>query len=160
MDLKPINPGGNSPVLAKKFRGKPAKEVYRFVKGVWVTGSILKPMSAALSTITGEMTQGFIYSSAGSIGEKCILYLSGVGFIGSFYRVIHPSKLKVGAQIIYNIVGLPLTLYSKGFGGAFDLLQLSKLEELWFGAPVYLFDDNRFWIEKNFTLGDRFEAIE
>jgi len=44
-----------------------------------------------------------------------------------------------------------MTLYSKGIGGAFDLLQLSKLEKLWFGEPVYIFDDNRLWVEKNFN---------
>ena len=53
-----------------------------------------------------------------------------------------------------------ITLYSKGISGAFDLLQLSKLEKLWFGEPVYIFDDNRLWIEKNFTLNDIFETME
>ena len=24
--------------------------------------------------------------------------------------------------------------------------------KLWFGKPVYILDDNRLWIEKNFTL--------
>jgi hypothetical protein len=53
-----------------------------------------------------------------------------------------------------------MTLYSKGIGSAFDLLRLFKLEEMWFGEPVYIFDDNRLWIEKNFTIGDIFEKIE
>ena len=53
-----------------------------------------------------------------------------------------------------------MTIYSKGIGKTFDVLQLSKLEELWFGAPVYIFDDNRFWIEKNFTLKDLFQTVE
>ena len=50
-----------------------------------------------------------------------------------------------------------ITLYSKGISGAFDLLRISKLEEMWFGQSVYIFDDNRLWIEANFTLGDIFE---
>jgi hypothetical protein len=50
-------------------------------------------------------------------------------------------------------------LYSKRIGGTFDLLKLSKLEEMWFGAPVYIFDDNRLWIEANFTIGDIFDQI-
>ena len=53
-----------------------------------------------------------------------------------------------------------MTLDSKGMGGAFDLLQISKLEKVWFGEPVYIFDDNRLWIEKNFTLNDIFETVE
>ena len=55
---------------------------------------------------------------------------------------------------------LPITCYYKGIGGAFDLLQISKLEELWFGEPVYIFDDNRLWVEKNFTIGDIFDGLE
>jgi hypothetical protein len=49
-----------------------------------------------------------------------------------------------------------MTIYFKGIGATFDILQLSKLEELWFSKPVYIFDDNRFWIEKNFTLDNVF----
>lgn len=45
-------------------------------------------------------------------------------------------------------------MYSKGIGK----LKLSKLEEIWFGEPVYIFDGNRFWIKKNFTLGEVFET--
>ena len=51
-----------------------------------------------------------------------------------------------------------MTLYSKGIGGAFDLMGISKLEKLWFGEPVYIFDDNRLWVEKNFTLTDLLET--
>lgn len=53
-----------------------------------------------------------------------------------------------------------MTLYSKGIGGAFDLLQISKLEKLWFATPVYIFDDNRLWVEKNFTLSNVFEIMD
>lgn len=35
-----------------------------------------------------------------------------------------------------------------------DLLSIFKVEELWFGEPVYIFDNNRLWVEKNFTLSD------
>ena len=51
------------------------------------------------------------------------------------------------------------TLYSKGIDIAFDLLRISKLEKLWFGKHVYIFDDNRLWIEKNFTLTELFQTV-
>lgn len=53
-----------------------------------------------------------------------------------------------------------MTLYSKGIGRAFDLLRMSKLEKLWFGEPVYIFADNRLWVEKNFTLTNRFKIVD
>ena len=31
---------------------------------------------------------------------------------------------------------------------------------MWFGQPVYIFDDNRIWIEANFTLVDVFNKVE
>jgi len=80
-------------------------------------------------------------------------YISGVEFVRYFYKVVHPAKLKASARLAYNVACLTITLYAKGVGGTWDLLRLSKLEEMWFGEPVYLFDDNRFWIEKNFTTG-------
>jgi hypothetical protein len=86
--------------------------------------------------------------------------VSGIGFVRYLYKVLQPAKLKATARLIYNISCFPVTLYFKGIGGAFDLLQISKLEQLWFGEPVYIFDDNRLWIEKNFTLSDVFQTIE
>ena len=41
----------------------------------------------------------------------------------------------------------PLTIYSKGIGEAFNVIGISKLEEISFGEPVYIFDTNRLWIE-------------
>lgn len=130
----------SSPVLAKRFRGKTAKELYRCGKGILLTGSLAKPV--------------------GQIGEGIIGYVSGIGFVRYLYKVIQPANLKATARLAYNIACLPVTLYSKGIGGAFDLLKISKLEEMWFGQPVYIFDDNRLWIESNFTLGDIYEQIE
>ena len=79
-------------------------------------------------------------------------YVSGVGFVRYLYKVAQPKKIKAAARLVYNVACLPITLYSKGIGSAFDLLQLSKLETAWFGQPIYIFDDNRIWVEKNFTL--------
>jgi hypothetical protein len=31
---------------------------------------------------------------------------------------------------------------------------------MWFGEPVYIFDDNRLWVEKNFRLLNVFEGLE
>jgi len=150
----------SSPVLARRFRGKTAKEIYRCGKGIVLTGSVIKPVAFGISTIPAEFSKGIIYTAVGQVGESAIGYVSGIGFVRYLYKVVQPSKLKATARLIYNIGCLPMTLYSKGIGVAFDLFQVSKLEKLWFGAPVYIFDDNRLWIEKNFTLSDVFHTIE
>lgn len=163
MNLRLIIAAGDvssSPVLARRFRGKTAKEIYRLGKGLALTGSFSKPIVFAISTIPVEMSKGVVYTAVGQVGEAAIGYLSGVGFIRYLYKVLHPAKLKATARLLYNVSCLPMTLYSKGIGGAFDLICISKFEELWFGEPVYIFDDNRLWVEKNFTLRDVFETIE
>ena len=81
--------------------------------------------------------------------------MSGLGFVRYLYKVV---QLKTSARLVYNVGCLPITIYSKGIGNVFDILKLSKLEEMWFGEPVDIFDDNRFWIEKNFKLGDVFDT--
>jgi hypothetical protein len=58
------------------------------------------------------------------------------------------------------VASLPITLYSKKIGGAFDLLKLSKLEKLWVCEPVYIFDDNRLFFEKNFTFDNVFQTMD
>lgn len=148
------------PVLARKFRGKTAKEIYRCSKGILLTGSVAKPIGYPVATIPTELSKGVVYTAAGQFGETAIGYLSGIGFVRYLYKVGQPAKLKASARLIYNMDCLPITIYSKGIGNAFDLLHLSKLEKLWFGEPVYIFDDNRLWIEKNFTLNDIFETME
>lgn len=149
-----------SPVFFPKFRGKTAKEIYRCGKGIAVTGSLVKPVAFAAATIPAELGKGFVYATAGQIGESVIGYVSGVGFVRYVYKVANPSKIKASARLVYNVACLPMTIYSKGWGAAFDYLGLSKLEELWFGSPVYIFDDNRVWAEKNFTMTDIFDGFE
>ncbi len=150
----------SSPALARRFRGKAAKESYRCAKGIILTGSITKPLGFAVLQVPGELTKGVVYTAIGQVGESALGYISGVGFVRYLYKVVQPDKFKATCRLAYNIGCLPLTLYSKGIGGAFDLLQISRLEIMWFGEPVYIFDDNRLWIERNFTLGDVFEQIE
>ena len=150
----------SSPILLKRFRGKTAKEVYRCSKGILLTGSFAKPIGFAAAQIPGELTKGVVHTAIGQVGEGVIGYISGIGFVRYLYKVVQPAKLKATARFCYNLACLPVTLYSKGIGGAFDLLQLSKLEKMWFGTPVYIFDDNRLWVEANFTIGDTFEQME
>jgi len=150
----------SSPVLARRFRGKTAKEIYRCGKGIVLTGSIAKPVGFAVATIPAEFSKGIIYTAVGQVGEAAIGYVSGIGFVRYLYKVISPPKLKATARLVYNVGCLPMTLYSKGIGAAFDLFQISELEKFWFGTPVYIFDDNRLWIEKNFTLTDVFETVD
>jgi hypothetical protein len=147
-------------VLARRFRGKAAKETYRCAKGIILTGSIAKPLGFAALQVFRELTKGVVYTAIGQVGESALGYISGVGFVRYLYKVVQPDKFISKCRLAYNVGCLPLTLYSEGIGGAFDLLQISRLEEMWFGQPVYIFDDNRLWIERNFTLGDVFEQIE
>ena len=148
----------SSPVLGRKFRGKAAKEIYRCGKGIVLTGSVAKPIAFAVSNIPVELSKGIVYSAVGQIGEAAVGYISGVGFVRFIYKIAKPEKLKASARVVYNVACLPMTVYSKGIGGAFDLMGISKLEKLWFGEPVYIFDDNRLWVEKNFTLTDLLET--
>ena len=149
----------SSPVLGRRFRGKVAKEVYRCGKGVVLSGSLGKPIGLAIATIPAEMSKGVVYTAVGQIGEAAIGYVSGIGFVRYLYKVAQPEKLKASARLIYNLACLPITLYSKGIGGAVDFVGISKLEELWFGEPVYIFDDNRLWVEKNFTMSDLLKKV-
>ena len=149
----------SSPVLAKRFRGKTAKEIYRCGKGIVLTGSISKPLGFAAATVPREMSKGFIYTAVGQVGEAALGYISGIGFVRYIYKVAKPEKIKVTARVIYNVACLPITLYSKGISATFDILRLSKLEEMWFGEPVYIFNDNRLWIESNFTMDDIFQHM-
>lgn len=150
----------SSPILLKKFRGKIAKEIYRCGKGMVLTGSVVKPLTFAVLQVPGELTKGVVYTAIGQIGEGALGYISGIGFARYLYKIAQPEKLKVTARLVYNVGCLPITLYYKGIGGAFDLLQLSKVEKMWFGEAVYIFDDNRIWVEKNFTMVDIFAGLE
>lgn len=163
MSSRLIIAGGDissSPVLGKRFRGKMAKEVYRCAKGIALTGSVCKPLAFAISRIPGELTKGVIYTSIDEVGEQVIGYIAGIGFVRYLYKVVHPVKLKAIFRLAYNIGCLPLTIYYKGIGVTFDFLKVSKLEEMWFGHPVYIFDDNRLWMEANFTLTNIFDQME
>jgi len=150
----------SSPVLFKKFRGKTAKEIYRCGKSIAITGSLTKPVAFAAATIPAELGKGFLYSAVGQVGESVIGYISGIGFVRYIYKVAEPRKIKATARLIYNVGCLPMTIYSKGWGSACDFIGISKLEEYWFGSPVYIFDDNRIWAEKNFTMSEIFEGLE
>ena len=150
----------SSPVLAKHFQGKIAKEVYRCGKGIFLTGSVAKPLGFAAAQVPAKLTKNVVYSAVGQVGEAAIGYVSTIGVVRFLYKVVHPAKLKTTARLAYNVACLPMTIYSMGVSRAFDILKLSKLEEMWFGHPVYIFDDNRLWIEKNFTIGDIFDKLE
>lgn len=149
----------SSPVLAQKFRGKTAKEVFRCGKGIILTGSISKPLGFAVATVPREMSKGFIYTAVGQVGEAALSYISGIGFVRYLYKVAKPEKIKVTPRVIYNVACLPFTLYSKGITATFDVLRLSKLEEMWFAEPIYIFNDNRLWIESNFTMNEIFKHM-
>lgn len=150
----------SSPILFKRFRGKAAKEIYHCGKGIVLTGSVTKLLGFAVIQITGELTKGVIYSAVGEVGDTVLGYISGIGLIRYLYRATQPKKLKATTRVIYNINSLPLTIYSKGISGIFNFFQFSKLEKIWFGEPVSIFNDNRLWIEINFTIKDIFAEME
>lgn len=156
--MNSLNESIHSPVVMPKLRGKGAKEIYRCTKSVAMTGSLAKPIAFAFAQIPLELSTGFVYSAVGQVGNYAVGYISGLGVLHSFYKLAQPKKIKATARLLYNVAGLPMTIYAKGVGGAFDRVGLSKLETLWFGTPVYVFDDNRLWIEKNFTMDKLLET--
>jgi len=149
-----------TPILMSKFRGKPAKEFYRCCKGMAITGTLYKPIMFALGNVPLELTKGIVYSSIGDVGETFIGYISGVGAVRYVYKIAQPGKLKSVARLCYNCLCLPMTIYSKGVGEALNLVGISKLEECWFGSPVYIFDDNRLWMERNYTMEELVKVID
>jgi len=151
-----INSNGQYKAFAK-FRGKPAKEVYRCCKGIIISRSFKGPITYAAGQIGKEFTNGVVANAGGSIVEGMIGYISGVGFVRWIYKATDVGRIHTYSRLVYNIVGLPLTIYSKGISAVTDTIGLSWLEEKWFGQPIYLFDDNRLLLEKNFTLTDVFK---
>ncbi len=142
------------------YRGKTAKEIYRCAKGIACTRTLIGPVGYAIGSIPKELSTGFIMSSTKDVGEWVLGYTFGVGFLRSCYKLIGNTRIKGLFRIGYNIAGLPVTCAAWGMSGPLELLQIHKLEEAWFGCPVYIFNDNRFWIESNFTLDDAFNFVD
>ena len=148
------------PKLFARYRGKTAKEIYRCVKGMACTKSLVGPATYAVGSIPKELSTGFVMSSTKDVGEWLLGYTFGVGFLRSCYKLIGNTQIKGLFRIGYNIAGLPATCYAKGVNGVLELINVNKLEEAWFGCPVYIFNDNRLWIESNFTLDDAFNFVD
>ena len=148
-----------TPVLVRWFNGKIAREIYRCAKGIILTGSLAKPVGFAIAQIPRELSKGMVCTVVGE-RENIVGYLCSIGFVRYIYKLANPGKIKATARFLYNFGSLPLTLYAKGVGNTFDLLKLSEMEELWFGQPVYIFNDNRIWIESNFTISNIVEKFE
>ncbi len=146
--------------LSRCLRGKVSKEIYRCTKAIVLTGSVKKPMIYTLSRIPTQMHNGVFYTITEDVGEHVLGYLSGVSFIKYLYIVIErPINLKASFRVAYNIMCLPVMVYSKGITATFDLLKISQIEKFWFGEPVHIFDGNRLWIESNFTMTDIFSQM-
>ena len=143
------------------FRRKISRECYRCMKGIILTRSFQKPVAFALSQIPKEISSGYLNSiSNQQTGENLVGYVSTIGFIRFVYRVTYPSKLKSIFRVMYNMVCLPFTSVSFGMNHVFDAFRVSDFEALIFGEPIYIFNDKRLWIERNFTLGEAFNATE
>ena len=91
---RPILASGDinsSPILAKRFRGKFAKEVYRYTKKIVMSHSLVKPVVYVILTILGKMTKGVISSA---VGQAAVNYMFSVRFLGYKYKTLKSSKLK------------------------------------------------------------------
>lgn len=75
----------SSPIFAKRFIGKIAKEIYRCGKGIVLTQSISKLLGFAVATVPQEISKGFIYTAMGQVGEAALGYISGIGFVRYIY---------------------------------------------------------------------------
>ena len=100
----------SSPVFGRRFRGKTAKEVYICGKGIFLTGSVAKPLGFAAAQIPTELSKGVIYTAVGQLGESALGYISGIGFVRYLYKVVQPGKLKATARLVYNVASLPMTI--------------------------------------------------
>lgn len=141
-----------SHVLFKPLRGKYAKETYRFCKGVVLTREVVKPALFCGKQFVAEASSGYIQSMASAGLNYCTGYLCGVGLVRTIYKASNPGFIKNVTRTTYNVLCLPATLYYKGTSSVTDLIGLNRLEKVWFGEEIYIFSDNRVWIEKNFTL--------
>lgn len=128
-------------------------------KGIILTGSISKLLGFAVAKVSREMSQGFLYIPVVQAGEAALSYIFGIGFISYICKVAKLEKIKVMARLVYNLACLPFTLYSKEVTATADVLHIYTLKEIWFGAAVHIFNDNRLWIESNFTMDNIFERI-
>lgn len=147
------------PKFMRPLRGKTAKEVYRFTKGAIVSKSLTGPFMYSASVIPRQISNGFVQKAISTAGEHIIGYFSFIGLARWTYIITDTTYIKNSARVVYNFACLPMTIYSKGISSAFDILYISKFEEYWFGTPVYIFNDNRLWIESNFTIEDAFRCV-
>jgi len=143
-----------------RYRGKTAKKIYRCGKEILLTGGLTVPLAFAVKKIGFELSSGFVKSAASSAAEGLIGYVSGVGFVRWIYKTASVGIAKAYARVGYNILGLPITIYCRGANAALYIVQIDYIEEKWFGEKVYIFDDNRIWIGKNFTLRNAFNILE
>lgn len=115
-----------------------------------LTGSVSKTLEFVIVQIPG--TKNGIYTVIDQIGDDIFGYILAIGFVKYLSKVANQFKLNATARLVYTDAYLLITLYFKGIDNIFDLLKISKLEEIWFGQPIYTFDYNRLWIETNFIL--------
>lgn len=148
------------PKLFPRLRGKPAREIYRAFKTSLVTGQVLKPIAYVCYLVPGEMSKGVIFHIVESVGEALLGYVSTVGVCRWVYKYADVGLIKNSARAAYNICCTPITVYNFASSNIFDLCQVSNLETIWFGCPVYILDDKRFWIESNFTMRDAFNLVQ
>nr|QUS63959.1 hypothetical protein [Haslea silbo] len=141
----------NKPKILARYRGKAAKEVYRCSKGIFMTKSLIGPISYATAQVPGAMFKGYFFSSVKNVGLQGLTYLFGIGWLKGSYELVTNNSLKNGFRIVLNLASLPMTGSAFIIGHVYDSFGISALEEAWFGSPVYLFNDNRIWLESNFT---------
>ena len=141
----------NKPKAYARYRGKMAKETYRCVKGIFLTRSLVGPVSHAVTQVPGTMLKGYFVSSVKDVGVQALTYLCGIGWLKGSYELVTNEALKSGVRVVLNLASLPMTGSACVVGHVYDSFGISDLEKAWFGSPVYLFNDNRIWLETNFT---------
>jgi hypothetical protein len=150
--------------VPNRFRGKTAKEIYRCAKGVALSGQVVGPVVYTLRTVPNQLTGGLVKAAVRKTSTIVISYVSGMSLAGTLYQLVNNGLIKTTARLIYNYGGLFMTLPAYGFTVGmrfpFSVLSLSALEKYWFGEEVYIFDDNRIWLEKNFTIEDTFRIMQ
>jgi hypothetical protein len=150
----PFRNGNLDDKIFARYRGKTAKEIYRFAKTVLITREVIKPAVYAAKQVAFESPSGMIISAAKNAGSYVICYVLGIGFAKSAYMILQDGKIKNITRIVYNLGSVPYRLYANGAESTLNLLCLDRFEEGWFGERVHICGSFSIWPEKNFTLGD------
>jgi len=145
--------------MFSRFRGRIAKNSYRYVKTAIITKSFTMPAFGSAIELLKEMISGELKQVNDDTGNYILTYISSLLLSGCAYKGLKVKRLKNTARVIYNIISFPMMIYFKGYDHAFKLLQLAEFEKRWFGEEVPILPTGKLFFENNFTTSNAIENI-